>query len=163
MKPFTDPKVINKILDLINIDIETTFLEPTCGTGNFLIEILKRKFNLIKDNDNIKCLLAISSLYGIDIIDDCVETTKNRLYNIFAEKITDQQARIKCKKILNNNIIQSNILEYNTKLHYNIIIGNPPYWINNESIYEKIIEKLKTFSFDKIILIIPDGEKRKLL
>ncbi len=161
--PFTDEKTINKILDIIEFDINTIFLEPTCGTGNFLVEILKRKFISIQKGDINKALLAISSIYGVDIISDAIETTKCRLYEIFTEKITDELARIRCKKILNNNIIQTNILNFNPKIHYNIIIGNPPYWINNEPIYKKIINHLENFSYDELIMIIPKGDSKKLL
>ena len=46
---YTNTREINDMLDLIpEITIDTTFLEPTCGNGNFVIEILKRKFDLCK-------------------------------------------------------------------------------------------------------------------
>lgn len=163
MEPFTDEKVINQILDLININIDTTFFEPTCGTGNFLVQILKKKFNLIENNDITKSLLAISSLYGVDIIEDCVQTTKERLYQLFTNKVSDIPARERCKKILNSNIIQTDILKFNSKIHYNIIIGNPPYWINNNPIYKDIINHLLSLSYDELLMIIPKENKKQLL
>lgn len=48
---FTADKEINAMLDLIQHEtenIESTFLEPACGSGNFLIEILTRKLNVVK-------------------------------------------------------------------------------------------------------------------
>ena len=43
---FTRTQEVNKMLDLIpQITIEMTFLEPTCGNGQFVVEILKRKFD----------------------------------------------------------------------------------------------------------------------
>ena len=46
---FTSEKEINAMLDLISNEtdnIESTFLEPACGSGNFLTEILKRKLKM---------------------------------------------------------------------------------------------------------------------
>jgi hypothetical protein len=48
---FTNPREVNSMLDLVNTEcnkIDSTFLEPACGDGNFLIEIIKRKFILLK-------------------------------------------------------------------------------------------------------------------
>ena len=45
---FTPIPVVNKMLDLIpSITIKQTFLEPACGDGNFLIEILRRKIDVV--------------------------------------------------------------------------------------------------------------------
>ena len=56
-------------------------LEPACGNGNFLAEILSRKFRLCKDwQDGLK---ALNSVYGIDIQADNVEETKIRLFDMY--------------------------------------------------------------------------------
>ena len=55
--------------------------EPACGNGNFLAEILSRKFRLCKDwQDGLK---ALNSVYGIDIQADNVEETKIRLFDMY--------------------------------------------------------------------------------
>ena len=44
---YTNPREVNAMLDLVKQEtarIESRFLEPACGTGNFLVEILNRKF-----------------------------------------------------------------------------------------------------------------------
>lgn len=64
-------------------DIHSTFLEPSCGTGNFLAEILKRKLALCKDETDV--LAAYNSIYGIDILEDNVDETRQRLFNILPD------------------------------------------------------------------------------
>ena len=68
--------------------IDSRFLEPACGDGNFLIEILKRKLNIVKkkykksiyDYERFS-LLAISSLYGVELLEDNVVACRKRLYD----------------------------------------------------------------------------------
>lgn len=46
---FTNPREVNAMLDLVKPETErldSRFLEPACGTGNFLIEILRRKLSV---------------------------------------------------------------------------------------------------------------------
>ena len=78
---FTPVKVVKKMCNLIPIetwqDITKTFLEPACGNGNFLVEILTRKLKYCK-NDNDK-IIALQSIYGIDILQDNIEASKKRL------------------------------------------------------------------------------------
>lgn len=85
---FTHSREVNDMLDLIpNITIEMTFLEPTCGNGQFVIEILKRKFDLCKTKKDF--ITALKSVYAIDIMSDNVEECKNRvkeLYNFYGQK-----------------------------------------------------------------------------
>lgn len=47
---FTNLREINAMLDLVDNEtkrIDSRFLEPACGHGNFLIEVLKRKIDVI--------------------------------------------------------------------------------------------------------------------
>ena len=56
---FTNPREVNAMLDLVQDQItriDATFLEPACGSGNFLVEILRRRmayliFHLIASCD----------------------------------------------------------------------------------------------------------------
>lgn len=66
---FTADKEVKAMCDLIPKDIweniESTFLEPACGTGNFIVEILERKYARCEgEKDGLK---ALSSVFGIDI------------------------------------------------------------------------------------------------
>lgn len=88
-------------------DIDKTFLEPACGNGNFLVEILNRKLNLC--NTYQDGLRALKSITGIDVQADNVEETKERLLNIYQSKYSDGVE--KAKEILDKQIIHGNSLE----------------------------------------------------
>lgn len=82
---FTPAHIVKDMCDLVPEEmwtsIDTTFLEPACGTGNFLVEILERKFKLCKSWED--GLRALNSVYGIDIQQDNVEETKIRLFDMY--------------------------------------------------------------------------------
>jgi hypothetical protein len=90
---FTAHREVNAMLDLVKQEterIDSRFLEPTCGTGNFLTEILKRKLNIVHNryaqsqiDYERYSLIAVSSMYGIDILQDNVLECQKRLYDIF--------------------------------------------------------------------------------
>lgn len=81
---FTPPHIVNDMCDMIPSDIweniGSTFLEPTCGNGNFLVEILNRKLERCSTEQD--CIKALESIYGIDILQDNVEESKQRMLNI---------------------------------------------------------------------------------
>ncbi|MGI8404224.1 MAG: SAM-dependent DNA methyltransferase, partial [Thermomicrobiales bacterium] len=89
----TQQSEVDAMLDLVAQEaqrIESRFLEPACGTGNFLAEILSRKLAVVesrygRDRLNFERygILAVSSLYGIDLLQDNVETCRQRLFGIF--------------------------------------------------------------------------------
>ena len=79
---YTNTREINDMLDLIpEITIDTTFLEPTCGNGNFVIEILKRKFVLCKKKADY--IRALKSVYAIDILEDNIAECKQRVKKLY--------------------------------------------------------------------------------
>ncbi len=90
---FTAQREVNAMLDLVKQEterIDSRFLEPACGTGNFLVEILKRKLAVVADRyskNQIEyerySILALSSIYGVDILKDNVQTCRDRLLGIF--------------------------------------------------------------------------------
>ena len=69
---FTAPREVNAMLDLLPADVfadlDSTFLEPTCGQGAFLVEVLRRKLKHCRSVTDT--LRALSSIYGIDIARD---------------------------------------------------------------------------------------------
>ena len=78
----TGKREVNAMLDLVKHEterIDSRFLEPACGTGNFLTEILERKLRVVETRYGKSQLdferyavLAMSSVYGIDILEDNV-------------------------------------------------------------------------------------------
>lgn len=118
---FTNPREVNAMCDLIPTDvwnnIDSTFLEPTCGNGNFLIEILERKLKLCQKCGDI--IRALKSIYAIDIMQDNVEESRKRLIRLCSAKcvelatdysqIVDVMAN--CFEILQHNIVCGDSLE----------------------------------------------------
>ncbi len=86
---FTNPREVNAMLDLVRDEsfrLDSRFLEPACGDGNFLIEILRRKLSLLHDIKSqmeweFKSLIAVGSCYGIDILPDNAEACRERLFS----------------------------------------------------------------------------------
>lgn len=108
-------------LPLCCIKLDTA-TEPACGTGNFLTEILARKLSVVKSEYGRSpleyekySLLAVSSLYGVDIMADNVETCRERLF-----KQWDKQYRSVCKKECNDDTRKS----VRFILSRNIVCGN---------------------------------------
>lgn len=127
----TGKREVNAMLDLVKSEterIDSRFLEPACGTGNFLTEILERKLRIVEERYGKSQLdyeryavLAVSSLYGIDILEDNVQECRKRLFDIFNEAYTrlfKAQGREKCRGavrfILERNIIHSDALSLKT-------------------------------------------------
>lgn len=92
---FTPDSIVNDMLDLVDnqLDkqeiwkyIDTTYLEPSCGNGNFLIRILDRKLKevqrLPKEEWNLALVHSVASIYGIDIQPDNVAQSKVRMLEI---------------------------------------------------------------------------------
>ena len=124
---FTAAREVNAMLDLVKQEterIDSRFLEPACGTGNFLIEILRRKLAVVCDRYGKSQLeyeryavLAISSMYGIDLLLDNVIECRKRLLALFEEHYSALFKGL-CKKecidstrfILERNIIWGDAL-----------------------------------------------------
>lgn len=123
----TPSHIVNAMIDLVAQEaerIDSLFLEPACGTGNFLVEILRRKLQSVKKHYaksqldfERHAVLAVSSLYGIDILKDNVEECRYRLYKVFDETYTflfGTKTKAFCYKIaahiIEHNIIQGNAL-----------------------------------------------------
>lgn len=86
------------MIDLVKqevVRIESRFLEPACGDGNFLIEVLRRKLEVVKnrysknsDDYEKYSFLAISSIYGVEILQEIVEICKLRLFDYWSREYT---------------------------------------------------------------------------
>jgi hypothetical protein len=90
---YTNEREVNAMLDLVKPEterIDSRFLEPACGDGNFMVEILRRKLAVVQRQygrcqKELECyaIQALSSIYGIDILEDNVERSRARLQEIF--------------------------------------------------------------------------------
>ena len=93
---YTNPREVNAMLDLVKHEaerIDSRFLEPACGTGNFLVEILNRKLQIISDRYSKSQLeyerhvvIAVGSIYGIDLLPDNIQACQERLFQQFSDQ-----------------------------------------------------------------------------
>ena len=84
---FTAEREVKAMCDLVKQEterIESRFLEPACGNGNFLAEVLSRKLTVVKNRYGKSpfdyerySVLAMTSLYGVDILEDNAEDAAN--------------------------------------------------------------------------------------
>lgn len=102
---FTNNREVNAMLDLIpNITVDMTFLEPTCGNGNFVVEIMKRKFDLCKKKPDY--IRALESVVAIDIMADNIQECKQRVKDLYLSYGQKENIDV----ILDTQIFQGNSL-----------------------------------------------------
>lgn len=124
---FTAEREVNAMLDLVKQEterIDSRFLEPACGDGNFLAEILRRKLAVVRrkyqkspyDYERY-AVLAVTSIYGVDLLSDNVAACRERLFDIWDKEYTavckkdaNDQTRDAIRHILAGNIICGNAL-----------------------------------------------------
>lgn len=92
---FTNEREVNAMLDMVKQEterIESRFLEPACGTGNFLAEVLSRKLSVVRSRYRRSlpeyekyAFVAVGSVYGVDILPDNTQECRDRLYHIVEE------------------------------------------------------------------------------
>lgn len=91
---FTPPWLVEKMLDLVKGEserIDSRFLEPACGSGNFLVPILQRKLAAVEakygKSDFEKrhyALLALTCVYGIELLADNIAECRANMLEVFA-------------------------------------------------------------------------------
>ena len=92
---FTPPWLVDAMLDLVQDEtdrIDSRFLEPACGSGNFLVRVLQRKFAAVEikfgKSDFEKqhyALLCLMCLYGIELLTDNIAECRDKLIAVFTE------------------------------------------------------------------------------
>ena len=150
---FTSEREVSAMLDLVKQEterIDSRFLEPACGTGNFLIEILNRKLNVVETKYRKSQLefernvvSAVSSVYGIDIQEDNVIECRKRLFELvdkkyttlFKKKAKDEVRRV-IQFILEKNIIWGDALDLKTvgETPHQIIFSEWSFPFNNSQV-----------------------------
>jgi hypothetical protein len=120
---FTPSWMVEEMLDLVKNEserIDSRFLEPACGSGNFLVPVLQRKLATVElqfgKNDFEKrhhALLALMCIYGIELLEDNTEECRENLLQVFirylgleAESVWAKAAR----NVLAVNIVQGDAL-----------------------------------------------------
>jgi hypothetical protein len=166
---FTAQREVNSMLDLVKQEterIDSRFLEPACGDGNFLTEVLRRKLAVV-DNRYGKsqleweryALIAISSIYGVDILEDNAHECRKRLFNIFNDSYTslfNEKCKDECFRIvkffLNRNILWGDALDFtNPETKKSIVFSewspvNGSMFKRRDYVFRFLVEKSHQFS-----------------
>jgi adenine-specific DNA-methyltransferase len=147
---YTPKWIVNEILDLVEYNgneiLNKSILEPSCGDGAFLIEIVRRYINVAKDNsfEDKHIISSIETyIYGVEIDSEECNKCINNL-NIFVEKEFQITG-------INWKIFNQNTLDFyqNYVSHFDFVVGNPPYIrIHNLNIATREFLK-KNFSFSE--------------
>ncbi|MFN3950968.1 MAG: SAM-dependent DNA methyltransferase [Thermaurantimonas sp.] len=126
---FTPGWLVNDMLDLVKHEterIESRFLEPACGNGNFLAEILRRKLDVVSSRYSKSqieweryAVLAVSSIYGVEILEDNAQECRERLFEIFDERYSalfKEKCKTECRRsvkfLLSRNILWGDALTF---------------------------------------------------
>lgn len=92
---FTPEWLVDAMLDLVKDEserLDSRFLEPACGSGNFLKKILQRKLATVElkyaksefDRQHY-AVLSLMCIYGIELLEDNIAECKTNLLDIFVE------------------------------------------------------------------------------
>jgi hypothetical protein len=135
---FTPGWMVEEMLDLVKAEserIDSRFLEPACGSGNFLNSVLKRKLVTVQTRYGKSdferrhhALFALMCIYGIELLKDNVEECRASLLSIYAEYLQsspDDKWYRAAEVVLAVNILQGDALTLTTTA------GNPiefPEW-----------------------------------
>jgi hypothetical protein len=124
---FTPAWMVEAMLDLVKEEterIDSRFLEPACGSGNFLVKILQRKLAAVEIKYGMSdfdkrhySLLALMCIYGIELLVDNIAECRANLLEIFAEYLnlgsSDELYRAGFY-VLSQNLIHGNALSMRT-------------------------------------------------
>lgn len=164
----TKSEIVKKMVDLVDIEFEkldSKFLEPACGDGNFLCEVLERKMNLVKNMhskhqvDYEKYIIQVcTSIYGIDLLEDNVELARKRLLDIFNKnysnlfKSLNEDIIKSVKKIFELNIVQGDALSFKSGKKFDKFIIFPEW-----SLIDNLIKR-RDFTYKDFIAYAPITE-----
>ncbi len=120
---FTPPWLVEKMLDLVKGEterIDSRFLEPACGSGNFLVPILQRKLAAVEakygKSDFEKrhfALLALTCCYGIELLADNIAECRANMLAVFAQylRLDDQDELYRAAgHVLSHNLIHGDAM-----------------------------------------------------
>lgn len=166
---FTNDREVNAMLDLVKHEterIDSRFLEPACGNGNFLAEVLRRKLWVVENRYGKiqieweqNCVIAVSSIYGVDILEDNTVECQERLFTIFSNIYLDRfgvNVKIELLKsikfILKRNILWGDALDFTNPITKKPIVFSEWSMINEtmlkrrDYVFKFLVEKTHQFS-----------------
>ena len=161
---FTPPWLVEKMLDLVKSEtdrIDSRFLEPACGSGNFLLPVLKRKLAAVDKRYKSSqferlhhALLGVMCIYGVELLKDNAEECRNNLLEVFRShlKLQEDSTEVQAVRIvLEANIVQGDALSLKDHEGEPIVF---PEW----SYIGKGLFKRRDFKYDELLQLSSFGE-----
>ncbi len=124
---FTPAWLVESMLDLVKTEserIDSRFLEPACGSGNFLVSILRRKLAAVElkfgKSDFEKrhyALLALMCTYGIELLEDNIAECRANMLEILADylNLDESDALYRAAAyVLSQNVVHGDALKIRT-------------------------------------------------
>lgn len=161
----TSQKEIVNMLNLVEqetLRIESRFLESACGDGNFLLEILSRKIDILstkyKKNQyefERNSIVMVGSLYGIDILLDNTLTAKKKLLDKFLQKYNELFQETISEEFIKSIqfIIDKNIV-HGDALTLNKVNSKEPIVFSQWNIIDNKVKR-RDYSFANLISYAP--------
>lgn len=124
---FTPAWLVSDMLDLVEAEtqrIDSRFLEPACGSGNFLVPVLERKLATVQARYGRSdferrhyALLGLMCVYGIELLADNAAECRERLVSAFVRflKVDDADVWARAARaVVAANVVQGDALEMTT-------------------------------------------------
>jgi hypothetical protein len=124
---FTSSWMVEDMLELVKTEserIDSRFLEPACGSGNFLKVVLSKKLETVETKygksefeRKHQALFALMCIYGIELLNDNIEECRQILLDVFATFLRIDEGDYwyeAARAVLNANIIQGDALTLRT-------------------------------------------------
>lgn len=124
---FTPPWLVEAMLDLVKDEterIDSRFLEPACGSGNFLVQILRRKLAAVERRFSKSdferqhyALLALMCVYGIELLADNISECRANMLEILANYLNLQESDDLVRAgsyVLSQNLVHGDALTMRT-------------------------------------------------
>ena len=125
---FTPPQLVGAMIDLAGAEadrIDSRFLEPACGSGNFLVPVLQRKLVTVQKKygksefeRRHQALLALMSIYGIELLADNVAECRQNLVEMFAAVLdvdADDELAKAASVVVAVNVVHGDALTMQTR------------------------------------------------
>lgn len=125
---YTAKREVHAMLDLVKHECarpDSRFLEPSCGSGNFCVEILARKLRAVAKKCKTQptfefyTLVSVCSVYGVDICEENVVTTRDRLFIAAHDHYFEQKRNTwkeppgyfdALRRVITKNIVQGDFI-----------------------------------------------------
>ena len=166
---FTSEREVKAMLNLVGHEtkrIDSRFFEPACGDGNFLIDVLRRKLKIVKErysknqSDFEKySFLAVSSIYGVDILEDNVEACRLRLLKYFEKIYLGLYTKINEELLIAINFVLSLNIAYGNALTLKLPNSEKPVVFSEWSFTTRNLVKRTDYTLSNLLAYQPFEEE----